>query len=397
MQLPLPATLSDVPALIQRDFALERVFALWNSIEPRGYPRTLQPWMLATAVLGAFLERLSGLRQILARWGGQLGVSSISTLSDALANPRFGRFMASVVAMMEESDDWTGLGERDLVAVDTTWLSLSLTQRWRGLRKIASNAVGLGAMIALRLDGGRYPLRLLGILHGAANDTKPVRFVHLLACGPTYVMDRGFYSMQTVAHWIANDVRFIVRAKARCLKYRVEQVLSPPQRAGLLDIVEDAIVVLGAENTRLARSTVRLVRARRRCDGEEIIVISGNMEWTAAELLAAYKRRWEIEDFFLFLKEHFGMAHLYSFSATAMESLLRLALLGIGMLLHEQALAEQGEGDKVTKKLYRALKAVRRLLGVPPLWKPNTTRKRLKKKRRRKQLCMEARGPGVTA
>lgn len=395
MQPPHASSLPLVPALIQRDFHSEGAVALWRAIEPRGYPRNLQPWTLAAVMVGAFLGRMSGLRRIIEVFGRRLCVSSISTLSKALSNGRFADFLAAAVARLEGSESWEGLGAGDLVAVDTTWLSLPATQRSKGLRKIASDAVGIGAMYALRLDGGRFPLRLLGILHGAANDTKPVRRARLLACGPTYVMDRGFYSMKTVDHWVSSGVRFVVRAKAHCLKYRVEQVLSAPRRADRLSIEEDAVVLLGSEKTRLARARVRLVRARRRSDGEQIILVSGNMDWSAEQLLDAYKRRWEIEDFFLFLKEQLGMAHLYGFSANAMESLLRLAMLGIGMLLHEEAGANSGK--TVAARLRAALREARRLLGVPTPWRPNTTRKWQKKKRPRKPAETAPQTPRLAA
>jgi hypothetical protein len=394
MQPPQQWNLARVPALLQQEFPSQRAAALWGSIERRGYLRTLAPWTLALAVISAFFTRLSGLRAILARPGGALGITSLSTLSGALANPRFLRFVRAVTAALEEEDDWGALGERDFVAVDTTWLSLPLTQRWRGLRKIAGDAVGIGAMFALRLRGGRFPLRLLGVLHGAANDTEPVRFFRLLACGPTYLLDRGFYSMKTVAHWIDGGVRFIVRAKTANLLYRVERTVGRPRRWSGLDILEDAVVLLGSEKTRLKRSRVRLVRARRRSDGELIVLVSGHLGWSADELLAAYKQRWEIEDFFFFVKEQLGMAHLYGFSACAMESLLRLAMIGVGLLLRGEGTAD-ADGKTVAQRLRKALAMAKRMLGVPTPWKPNTTRgwrarKRNKKQSPRRELTMTA-------
>lgn len=383
MQPPRPEDLSRVPALLQQQLCPQACHRLWGQVEPRRYPRLLEPWTLALVVLGAFLTRLSGLRAILACHGQRLRVSSLSTLSAALSSKSFLAFLRALAAHLEAREDWSRLGERDLVAVDTTWITLPATQRTRGLGKVSGDAVGLGAMFALRLDGHLFPLRLLAVLPSATSDTKPVRLCRLLAAGPTYVLDRGFYSMTTVAHWMRAGVRFIARAKAgKSLRYEVKKHLGGAgARVRGLRVLEDAVVLLGSPQTRAKRSLVRLVRACH-ADGEEVVLVTGHLHWSAAQVLDAYRRRWEVEDFFNFLKEQLGLAHLYSFSATGVQALLAVAMLGVGLLLELEAQAPASDekapkarSKTVAARLRRALGRARARLGVLTAWKPNTTRR----------------------
>lgn len=399
MPLSPPDSLCEGAYLIEREVTPSRLEELWLAAEPRRYARKVLPACLAIILLHAFCARLSGLRAILACHGERLRTQSLGTLSAALSLPRFAVFLRLIAEDLERRlPSWETFGERVLVAIDTTWFSLPRTQRTRGLRLLASDAVGLGAMVAVCLDpcAGAGAVRLLTLLNGAHNDTLPVRAARLIARGPTYLFDRGYYSMQTVAHWLKEGIRFIVRAKTAHLRYTVLRPLAMPSRrlAGGLVLLEDAIVRLGSPRSRAPRSSVRLLRARRASDGEVFVLLTGHEHWTASEVFAAYRRRLEVEDFFLFLKEEFGLAHLYGLSAPAIEGLVRLALLSAGLLLAvEETIPRAIEGNSggkknkprhtVTTRLRRGLAHVRRELGIPPRWRPNTSRRPPERKRKR--------------
>lgn len=348
------------------------------------------PWVLIVVMMQAFCTRASGLRAIAASFGEKLGTSCFSALGHALANEQIARYVKALADRLE--DDWSGLGPQDLIAVDTTWITLPATQRHRGLKKVGSDGVGLGIMVALRLGSpspSSFPLNLLQISNGASNDSHKVQSTALAGNGPTYVMDRGFYSMKAVDHFLSQNIHFIIRVRTSNFHYETLEAFSDTGKYYKgLRIIEDSLVILGSPNSRAPRSHVRLIIAERLSDGERLVLVTDHFSWGAKKLLDAYKMRWEIESFFLFWKEHLGLAHLYGFSRPAIETLVRIAFMAVALVLHAGAcLGKVGTpaAKTLAQHLFRCLRQLRKALGMPPLWRPNTTRRWRKKKKKTKK------------
>ena len=91
-------------------------------------------------------------------------------------------------------------------------------------------------MWSLALDAARgvNPVGIVRIIEGAWHDSRLIRSVELIADGPTYLMDRGFYAIDLVARWTRQRVRFIVRAKLTHLCYRTVRHMGPARRVGPL-------------------------------------------------------------------------------------------------------------------------------------------------------------------
>ena len=115
------------------------------------------------------------------------------------------------------------------------------------------------------------------------------------------------------------------------------------------------------------RPSVRLIRAT--LGGQTLLLTTGEMGWSAEQILAAYKKRGRIEQFHRLVKEGIGLAHLYSFSWNGMMFLLHVARL-MAMLL---ALGKAGAAARETVDALReALKLLRRRLGLVGEWKRNS-------------------------
>src|SRR5206468_40028 len=79
---------------------------------------------------------------------------------------------------------------------------------------------------------GVNPVRILKVIEGAWHDSCLMDHVDLLANGPIYLMDRGFYAIDLVARWTARRVRFIVRGKYTHLRYEVQWTIGLPRKIG---------------------------------------------------------------------------------------------------------------------------------------------------------------------
>lgn len=200
-------------------------------------------------MLMAILRYAPGLRAT-ARYGAALlGTAHASTLSYAL---RRRSTLAMVRAMVERLSGAGRFAADALVAVDgmaiTFWDS-----RPHGCARFAPGVAGGGVIWAMALGGRRSAgaaVRVLRLVEGAWSDAGQMRTVALQAGGPVYLMDRGFWSLGLIERWLAEGVRFIVRATAAQLRWRTLSVRGPARRAGRLRIERDVVARLGAESAK---------------------------------------------------------------------------------------------------------------------------------------------------
>jgi hypothetical protein len=335
-------------------------------IQPAHYHYDITRPSLVRAFMAAFVLRLSGLREVAERLGRWLGTRNFSSLSHALSRDVSLRFVRALVGRIESRHR---PGRDELVALDSMPLTLPATQRHRCV-KFNRRTVGGGVLwsYALQARRGTCPVRVHKVMAGSWNDAAQRADVELIANGPVYLMDRGFVDLGLIARWLSQAVRFILRMRVNSI-YEVLATLSPPRPYGSGFIELDARVRLGFEKAQ-AHPVARLIRARIRTRRglERLIVISGEMHWTAERILEAYKQRGRIEQFHRFVKDVVGLAHLYNFSQSGIMFLLHTALL-VAMLLF---LGSAAEPDDTLAALRQALKSIRRSLGLGNPWRRNT-------------------------
>jgi hypothetical protein len=338
---------------------------MWDEAEGRDYARRIGGEALVLSLMTAFVARFSGLREIAARMGIRLGTSNFSSLSHALNRASSLDFVRALVRHLESRHT---PGEDELVALDSMAVTLPITQRHR-CRKYNKSTAGGGVLWAYRIGAARgtCPVKVIHTMAGSWNDSALMRGVKLLARGPVYLMDRGFWSLDLLEGWNKADVRFIVRAKYNSI-YKILAEFSKARAYGKRGRIElDAIVRLGFHG-RKKHPVARLIRAR--VGREYIVLATGEIHWTAEEVLDAYRKRERIEKFHHFVKDTLGLAHLYSFSHTGIMVLLHVALL-IALILFLADEATGGETETLTALRQRMMQA-RAPLGLGHRWRRNT-------------------------
>jgi len=308
------------------------------------------------------------------RCGLLLRTTNFSSISHAL---RRSSSLAFVKGMVEILETLHKPGCEELVAVDGMALTIPKTLRHH-CAKYNNKTVGGGVVWAYMIESakGVCPVKILKVVEGAWHDSKVMRTVQLTPQGPVYLMDRGFYALELLAKWLEEKIGFITRVKKNRLVYETLCVLSPPRMIGNLGVSLDAVVRLGGKQAK-AHPLVRLIRATL-ASGEELILATNKFNWPTQRLLEAYKKRWHTERFHRFLKDALGLAHLYSFAQTGITFLLYTALL-LALLLIQCADLCFGETIGI---LQRALREVRRSLGLGTAWKRNMFAVKRAKKRR---------------
>ena len=342
-------------------------------MEPRGYDYEIGVRGVVQAFLLAFVLRMSGLREVTQRCGASLlNTDNFGSLSPVLGRASMTAFVRRFVEQLEDRHE-PAAGE--LIAIDGMALTLPKTVRHR-CKKFNNKTVGGGVIWAFWIDApaGACPVKVLKVVEGAWHDGHEMRGVALRS-GPVYLMDSGFYTLALLAEWIEAQVRFVVRAKAGSLVYETLKTHRHPQRVGAVRVEFDGLVRLGGAQAK-AHPVVRLIQAVLP-DGQKLILTTTEWTWSTAEVLAAYRKRWQIERFHRFIKETVGLAHLYSFQQNGLTFLLYTALL-LALLLF---FAEDNPEGLTVDVLRQALKALRAAFGLGTVWRRNTYAARKAKKR----------------
>ncbi len=333
--------------------------------------------------MASYLSYAPGLRDMIARSRGRLGTDHPSTVSYAL---RRASSLRIAQAMMEILHVHWKPRPNDLIALDSMAITLRRSLR-HGCVKINRHTVGGGVLWAMNVDAPAQtnPIRILKIIAGAWSDSRVVREIELDQRGPVYLMDRGFWALDLVQSWLEKKVRFILRATGQDFQFQTIGTRGPPRTLpGGVRIDHDVVARLGGP-ARKIHPRVRLVFAWT-ARGENLILVSDRMRWSAERILASYKRRWEIERFHQFIKQTVGMAHLYSFQRDGIFFLLHVAtVLAILLFMTARPL-----GRSTIEVLRAAMERLHEDLGVMHRWRPNTQCHRFRSEKRRKRNMRSA-------
>jgi hypothetical protein len=162
-----------------------------------------------------------------------------------------------------------------------------------------------------------------------------------------YVIDRGLQSGKTMKSFHAGSIQFICRAKENRKHIELESFLKQGQNVDLGEsiLIKDSKVKIytGAQinNKRgrlhykeeLVETPFRLIIIESKIDdGKQYWFITNAFDLTAKEVAQAYRRRWDIEVFFRFIKQELNVSHLVSLNKNGIEVMLYMTLI-VAMLI----------------------------------------------------------------
>lgn len=161
-----------------------------------------------------------------------------------------------------------------------------------------------------------------------------------------YVMDRGLQSTRNMKAFSANAITFICRSKENKKFVELESFIAEDQE---LDIGESillkdskvqlytGIAVSNKQGNKYFRhelvdSPFRLIIVESKVDGKKYWFLTNDFKLSAKEIAQAYRRRWDIEVFFRFLKQELNVSHLVSLNKNGIQVMLYMTLI-VAMLV----------------------------------------------------------------
>ena len=178
-----------------------------------------------------------------------------------------------------------------------------------------------------------------------------------------YVLDRGLQSTRTMSSFNKEQIKFIVRSKENRKHVELENLIVDDNSTDLdnLVLIKDSRVYLYTGKPinnkkgnihyqeELVREPFRLIVAQNKQElDKEIWFITNEFDLSAKEIADAYKRRWDIEVFFPFIKQELNVSHLVSLNKNGIEVMLYMTLIVAMLILIYKY--ENGIGYKTAKR-----------------------------------------------
>ena len=247
-----------------------------------------------------------------------------STLADANENRDWRIFadFAQVLirtAIKLYANDATGIAEvRELYALDSTTIDLCLSLfPWARFRKHKA-AVKMHALLDLH---GSIPT-FIRITDGKVHDVNILDELTLEA-GAFYVMDRGYIDFERLYRFVLESAFFVVPTKTNVLLQR-RYSRSVDKTTGLRS---DHAVILASPGS--ARAYPDALRRVTYCDpetGKRLKFPTNNFALPPLAIAQIYKKRWAVELFFRWIKQHLRIKAFYGTSENAVKTQIWIAV-----------------------------------------------------------------------
>lgn len=294
-----------------------------------------------------------------------------STLSDANAlrlSTLFAELFGLLVARAER-----GLRRKladTVYLIDATGLRLTAASQWA---RFSAKVCGAKLHVIYDPDADR-PI-YAAVSTANVNDITAAQAMPIEP-GATYVFDLGYYDYAWWAKLDAQGCRIVTRFKSHTLLHPVEDLPVPPGT----NILSDRIGFLPARQARSRKNPMHNAVRELRVEietGKVLRILSNDLDASAQEIAALYKRRWAIELFFRWVKQALKITRFLGTSENAVRIQVAVALIAFLLLRMAQQTQDAIQSPLAFARLVRAnlmhRRRIDRLLRPPaaPLLNPN--------------------------
>lgn len=162
-----------------------------------------------------------------------------------------------------------------------------------------------------------------------------------------YLIDRGLQSTRAMKDFDEKSVKFIIRSKENRKFEETESYFdaSDIKKWGDWELTKDSKVKLYTgkpiQNKRgnlhyreeKVETDFRLVVIKNKNTGKEFWFLTNEFELSAKEISDYYRKRWDIEVFFRFLKQELNLSHLVSMNKNGIEVMVYMTMIASMLLL----------------------------------------------------------------
>lgn len=204
-------------------------------------------------------------------------------------------------------------------ALDASTIDLTLSLfPWAKFRA-TKGAIKLHAMLDLR---GNIPA-FLTITDGKLHDVKAAPLIQIEADG-IYVVDRGYIDFNWLWSINQSDAYFVSRLK-KSIKWT--RVISHPVDKSVGLRSDQEILLFSKQTKAKYPNRLRRISFRDETQNRTLVFLTNIFYFPADTIAALYKKRWEIELFFKWIKQNLKVKSFYGTSPNAVKTQIWIAMI----------------------------------------------------------------------
>jgi transposase len=252
---------------------------------------------------------------------------SRSTLADANARRPCAVFSGLLAELMSRCERRLGRRVADAVyLIDSTGFRLSsLSAEWA---KFCAGVSGAKLHIVYNPDSARPSFA--DITPANVNDITVAKMMPIRP-GATYVFDLGYYDYGFWAKLDGAGCRIVTRLKVNTPLAVVTENPLPAHSLVLSDRIGHLPVRQARSRRNPFQDAVRELRVRTET-GKILRIVTNDLDAPADEIAELYKRRWQIELFFRWIKHTLKVRHFFGTSENAVRIQIAVALIAFLLL-----------------------------------------------------------------
>jgi hypothetical protein len=208
--------------------------------------------------------------------------------------------------------------DNTVYALDSTTIDLCLSLfPWADFRSTKA-AVKMHTLIDLR---GPIP-SFIHISNGKMGDALALDLI-VPEAGAIYVMDRGYVDFRRLYVFTQAGAFFVTRAK---INVKYHRVYSHPVDKSTGVGADQSIALDGFYTKMEYPQHLRRVSYVDSETGKRLVFLTNNFALPAATIAALYKKRWQVELFFKWIKQNLRIKHFYGTSENAVKTQIWIAV-----------------------------------------------------------------------
>jgi IS4 transposase len=312
------------------------------------YNKGFRSWDQLIAMLFGHLSDSKSLRELEAGFNAQaahhyhLGTRPIkrSTLADANAKRSCELFASISNAMVHSMHRKVKRELKQLLyLLDSSPISLQGHGFDHWAHQYKSN-VGQGLKLHMAIEAHEATPAFVMITGAQVSDIKIGRTIPVEK-GATYVFDKGYYDYNWWHQIEERKSKWVTRLKKNA-NVSVQHYHAIPAQDS--QILEDAAIQFNnryvksrTENNAYYKQNIRRVIVNRPDKSTPLILVTNDFERSAEEIAALYKKRWDIELFFKWIKQNLKIKRFIGRSENAVKTQIYTAIISYLLLqLHQQ-------------------------------------------------------------
>jgi len=230
----------------------------------------------------------------------------------------FAQVLIQIARTLYVNDDFGVELSQTAYALDATTIDLCLNLfPWARFRK-KKGAVKLHTLLDLR---GSIPT-FISITDGKVHDVNVLDEL-ILEIGSFYIMDRGYLDFERLYRITTTPAFFVTRAKSNMSCKRIE-AREVDKTTGL--ICDQTILLKNFYAKKDYPDKLRRIKYHDAETDKILVFLTNNFSLPALIIAQLYKRRWRVELFFKWIKQHLRIKNFYGTSENAVKTQIWIAI-----------------------------------------------------------------------